>query len=76
MELEQFVKNFAIQFEETELSEFNPDTTFKELEEWSSLLALSVIAMVDEEYGVTLKGEDIKNSTTIAELYQIVESRK
>ena len=52
-----------------------PDTDFKELDEWSSLLALSIIAMVDEEYNVTLKGDDIRNSKTIADLFELVKSK-
>jgi len=74
--METFIKHFAAQFDETEMSEFTSTTVFKDLEEWSSLLALSVIAMVDEEYGVKIKGDDIRNSKTIEELYKIVESKK
>ncbi|MDR0864340.1 MAG: acyl carrier protein [Candidatus Symbiothrix sp.] len=75
MELNDFVKNFASQFEETDSSVFSPETSFKDLEEWSSLTALSIIAMVDEEYNVKIKGEDIRNSATIEDLYTIVKSR-
>lgn len=75
MELKEFVANFADQFEETEASEFKAETLFKELDEWSSLIALSVIAMVDEEYDVTIKGDDIRSSATIEDLYNIVKSR-
>ena len=52
MELQEFITNFANQFEEIDPSVFTKDTVFKNLDEWSSLLALSIIAMVDEEYGV------------------------
>lgn len=75
MELQKFVQQIAEQFEETEASVFTPTTEFKTLDEWSSLVALSIIAMVDEEYEVTLKGDDIKNSTTIEDLYNIVKSK-
>ena len=75
MELNNFIEKFAEQFDETEESQFKACTEFKTLVEWSSLIALSIIAMVDEEYSVTLKGEDIRNSSTIEELYNIVKSR-
>jgi acyl carrier protein len=75
MILGAFIKNFALQFDETEMNEFSSTTNFKELEEWSSLLALSIIAMIDEEYDVKIKGDDIRNSTTIEELYNLVKSR-
>ena len=46
MEIKDFIANFAAQFDETEESVFTPETKFRELEEWSSLLALSIIATV------------------------------
>lgn len=75
MEINEFIANFAEQFDDTEASVFTPETNFKELEEWSSLIALSVIAMVDEEYDVTLKGDDIRNSNTIEDLFNLVKER-
>lgn len=75
MEIKNFIEHFAEQFDETDVSSFNARTVYKDLEEWSSLLALSIIAMVDEEYSVTLKGEDIRNSTTIEDLFKVVKSR-
>lgn len=73
--LEEFVSLFAEQFEETNVSEFAPQTKFHELEEWSSLMALSIIAMVDEEFDVTIKGNDIKDSETIENLYQLISEK-
>ena len=75
MELQDFVQHFAEQFDETEMSVFKPDTKFREINEWSSLLALSIIAMADEEYEDKLKGEDIRNSQTIEDLFNIVKTR-
>jgi acyl carrier protein len=75
MELKDFMKNFAAQFDETDPSEFTATTEFKKLAEWSSILALSVIAMADEEYNVQVKGDDIRNSATIEDLYNVVKSR-
>ena len=75
MELQTFIENFADQFEDKEADAITGSTKFKDLEEWSSLIALSVIAMVDEEYGVAIKGDDIRNSETIQDLYNVIESR-
>lgn len=75
MDIKEFIENFADQFDDTEASVLNGDTKFKELEEWSSLIALSVISMVDEEYDVSIKGDDIRGSETIQDLFNIVESR-
>ena len=75
MELKQFIENFADQFDDTDASVFTAETAFRDLDEWSSLIALSIIAMVDEEYEVTLKGDDVRSATTIEDLYNIVKSR-
>lgn len=76
MEIKEFIENFAAQFDDTDASAINADTKFKELEEWSSLTALSIIAMVDEEYEVKVKGDDIRTSSTVEELFDIVKNRK
>lgn len=75
MEIQKFIENFAAQFDEVEPNSLNPETKFRDIEEWSSLMALSFIAMVDEEYKVKVKGDDIRNSKTIKDLYNIVISR-
>ena len=75
MEIKEFVENFAAQFDETDASVFTAETRFRDLEEWSSLIGLSIIAMVDEEYDVTLKGDDIKTSNTIQDIFEKVQSK-
>ncbi len=75
MELNDFIANFAEQFDETDASMFTPETKFRELDEWSSLIALSIIAMVDDEYDVTLKGDDIRSSETIEDIFNKVVSK-
>ena len=76
MTLEEFVQHFAEQFDETDVNLIKAVTKFKELEEWSSLIALSIIAMVDEEYDVALKGDDIRNASTIEDLFNVVRAKK
>lgn len=75
MDIKEFIEHFAEQFDETDIEQFQPDTIFRDLEEYSSIIALSLIAMVDEEYDVTLKGDDMKAAITIQDLYNIVESK-
>lgn len=75
MKLEEFVENFAAQFDETDVTEIQASTLFKELDEWSSLVALSIIAMVDEECDVRIKGDDIRNANTIEDLFELVKNR-
>lgn len=75
MELNAFIKNFASQFEDTESSEFTSSTIFKDLEEWDSLMTLTIIGMINEDYDVRVNGEDLKSVKTIEELYNIIISR-
>lgn len=70
--LDEFVALFAEQFDETDPSEIDAQTVFHELDEWSSLIGLSVIAMVDEEFDIALKGDDVKNAVTVEDLYNNV----
>ena len=75
MEIKEFIENFAEQFDETDATQLTPETIFHELDEYSSIIALSIIAMVDEEYGVTLKGADMSAAVTIQDLYNTVQSK-
>ena len=74
--MEKFLELFAEQFDETDASEIQADTEFRKLEEWDSMVALMVIAMIDEEYNVKITGEDIRSSNTISDLMSLVESKK
>lgn len=75
MELKEFIENVQNQFEDTDPAAINAETEFKNLDEWSSLAALSLIGMVDEEYDVTLKGDDIRNAKTVEDLFNTVKSK-
>lgn len=70
--LDEFVQLFAEQFDDTDASEIQSSTEFHKLDEWSSLIGLSIIAMVDEEFEVALKGDDVKTSVTVEDLYNKV----
>ncbi len=73
MDLNSFIKNMADQFDELNGLELSESTNFKTLEDYSSLTALNIISMIDDEYGVYLKGDDIRNSNSILDLFEIVK---
>ena len=75
MEMKDFIANFADQFDDTDASVFTAQTKFREMDEWSSLIALSIIAMVDEEYNVTINGDDMRSAVTIEDLFNIVKNK-
>lgn len=76
MELNEFISNFTDQFDETNADTIKADTIFKNLDEWSSMTALAVIAMIDAEYDVQVKGTDIRDSSTVEDLFNKVKAIK
>lgn len=75
MEINEFIVKFAEIFDDTDAATLSPETKFRELDEWSSLSALALIAMADEEYEVELKGDDIRKANTIADIFEIVKEK-
>lgn len=75
MEINDFILKFADQFDDTEVEAFEPDTSFRELDEWSSLVALAVLNMIEKKYGVRLSFVEMKSTNTIQELFDLVSSK-
>ena len=75
MEIKDFIEHFAEQFDDTKLGEFTPETVFHELDEYSSLIALAIVDMVDEEYGVNLDADDMSSAVTIEDLFNTVKAK-
>jgi acyl carrier protein len=75
MEQLTFLENFKNILDDTDVSLITIDTIFRELSEWSSLTALSLIAMVDEEYSVKLTGDDIKSSKSLNDIFNIIKNK-
>lgn len=75
MNIQDFIDNFSSAIEVNNTIDLSSDTIFWEIEEWSSLAALSVVSMIDEEYGVTLRSADVKGVKTIGELFDIVREK-
>lgn len=75
MELVDFVEKIAEQFDDVNVEQLNSETRFRELDGYTSLVALLIITMIDEEYDVTVTGDDMKKQVTIGDLYNLVSSR-
>lgn len=75
MELSQFIEKFADQFDVTAKDEFTPSTDFKSLPEWDSLIALSVISMVDDEMEKRITGADVRSCKTVEELFNLAQAK-
>lgn len=75
MDLQDFIFHFAEQLEDTSVNNLSPKTVFHELDEYSSIIALMIIAMIDEEYGVSVNAKEMATSVTIEDLYNVVCSK-
>lgn len=75
MEIKEFIEKFAEIFDDTDASTLTPVTNFRELDEWSSLSALGVIALADEEFDVELSGAEMRQAKTIQELFDLISSK-
>ena len=75
MTLDEFVNAFAEEFEDTPAEQFNADTVYKNLEEWGSLTALSIIALAMEGFGKKITGADLRFCHTIEDLYNLIQTK-
>ena len=70
----QFLQNFADQFDD-EPEGLTLETKFRDIEGWASIVALSVMAMCDEEYEVILSANEMESANQISDIYYIVNAR-
>ena len=75
MELKEFLENFAEQFDDTDPSEITPECIFHELNEWSSLTGMAIIAMSKSRYGKTLTGKELHDCETVEDLFNLLSSK-
>lgn len=75
MEIKEFIEKFADIFDDTDVTTLTPETKFRELGEWSSLTALGVIAMADEEFDVELSGNELRTANTIQDLFNLIKGK-
>lgn len=75
MDINSFILDFANQFDDTDVSEIMADTHFHDLDEWGSLLGMSVIAMAKTQYGKTITGKEIRECETVEDLFNLIASK-
>ena len=75
MEFKEFVADFADQFDDTDASEIQAETKFHDLEEWSSLVAMGVIALAKTQYGKTITGKEIRECVTVEDVFNLIASK-
>ncbi|MBR4338258.1 MAG: acyl carrier protein [Bacteroidaceae bacterium] len=72
MELKDFIQQFAEQFDDTDASEIDAQTSFHDLEEWDSLIALAVLNMTEKRYGKRITFDDMKKCDTVEDLFNVI----
>ena len=76
MTLNEFVDCFAAELDETPKELFNAETVYRDLDEWDSLTNLSLMAMVDSDYNVKLNSDEVTNSDTLLDLFNLIKSKQ
>ena len=75
MDKNEFLANFADQFEDTDPSEIQFDTKFHDLDEWSSLVGMCILAMAKTEYNKTISGAELKECVTVEDVFDLFDSK-
>lgn len=70
--IEEFAKKIEKEFEEVDSGIIEPETNYREIEGFGSMHALILIALIDNEFDVLLKGEDLKQTETVQDLYTMI----
>lgn len=76
MDIHEFIQKLQGEFEDIPPGFLKPDTKITDIEGWGSMHALIVIALIDTEYGVTLKGDELRKVQSVQELYDLVMKMK
>ena len=75
MELNNFVANFAEQFDDTDASEIQASTVFHDLDEWSSLTGMGVIALAKTTYGKSITGAELRACVTVEDVFNLINNK-
>lgn len=76
MEIQSFIADFADQFDETDITEFKPETNYRDLDEWSSLTGLAIMNMIEKKYGVKLSTSELRGTSSIQDVFDLMESKE
>ncbi|HTB31406.1 MAG TPA: acyl carrier protein [Bacteroidia bacterium] len=76
MDINEFIQKLQAEFEDIPAGFLKPETKISDIEGWGSMHALIVIALIDTEFGVTLKGDELRKIQSVQELYDMAENLK
>lgn len=75
MDEDQFLEHLKEALEMEEGKTINWTDEFRNFEEWDSLGQMSLIAMMEDQYGVTIENEDFENLLSVQDLFEEVKKR-
>ena len=75
MELNDFIANFADQFEDTDPEEITAESKFHDFDEWDSLIALAVLNMMEKKYGKKITFDEMKKCVTVTDLFNLIDKK-
>lgn len=75
MDINDFIIKLEAEFEDFPKGSIQTNTSFKDIEGWSSMHILILVAMAEIEYGVQINGNDLKNAVTVGDLFEIIKSK-
>lgn len=76
MEIKEFIENFVDQFDDLELADVTPETVMRDLDEWSSMIGLSLLNMAEKGYGVQLTFDELRNAITVQDLFDTIANKQ
>ena len=76
MDIKNFIVNFVDQFDDLELADVTPETVMRDIEEWSSMIGLSLLNMAEKKYGVTLTFDELRNAITVQDLFDTISNKQ
>ena len=76
MEIKEFIENFVDQFDDLELADVKPESVMRDLDEWSSMIGLSLLNMAEKSYGVQLTFDELRNAITVQDLFDVISKKQ
>ena len=73
--IDNFIALFADALEK-EKSAVAINDEFRNYKEWDSLAVLSLIAMIKQNYNITIPRKDFDELNTVSELYEYIQARR
>ena len=76
MDIQYLIDKIENEYEELEPGSLSPDSKFKEVIYWNSMNSLVMIVMIEFEYKLLLKGNELKEIDTIQDLAELIAEKQ